>query len=145
MNQILLGTLVWLTMVLPVFGESMVIPVTPKDMDGLGQFTFAVTNSTVTNGQSFHVIITPKRGSMHTDSKAYLCAAKITGDSRNIGPMTPETQVTLKAGKQTLIADCVASAQLLGNLDACFVFVVSDHRGPSADFYVLKLRDFIER
>jgi hypothetical protein len=145
MNRILIGTLVWLNVVLSAFGRSTIIPITPKDMDGMGQFKCAVTNSTVSNGLSFHVIITAKRGSVPTDSKAYLCVANITGDSKRIGPMTPETQVTFKTGRQTLIADFVASAQFLSNPDACFAFVISDHRGPSAVFYVLMLRDFAKR
>jgi len=128
MNRILLGTLIWLTVVLSAFSRSTIIPVTPKDMDNMGEFKFAVTNSTISNGLSFHVIITAKRGSVPTDCKAYLCFANITGDYKSIGPMTPETQVTFKPGRQTLIADFVASAQLMSNPDACFVFVISDRQ-----------------
>jgi hypothetical protein len=145
MKQILIGTLVWLAVVLPTFGKSTVIPVTPKDTDSIDQFKFVVTNSTVSNGLSFHVIITAKHGLMPTDGKGYLCAANLTEQSQSIGPMTSETQVTLKTDKRTSIADFVASPQLLNNPDACFVFVILDHNGPSADFYVLKLRDFTKR
>lgn len=145
MNQLLLSTLVSLAIVLPAFGKSTVIPVLPKDSNDLGQFAFAVTNSPVTNGLSFHVVITAKSSSVTTDSKGYLCIAKISGNSRSIGPMNPETQVTFKTVKRTLIADFVASSQLLSNPDASFVFVITDHEGPSADFYVLKLRDFAKR
>jgi hypothetical protein len=144
MYQIPIAILIWLAVILPAFGESTVIPVTPKDMGGLGLFTFAVTNSTATNGMSFQVVITAKSGSVLADSKGYLCATKLTGESRNIGPMTPETQVTLKTSGRTSIADFVASSQLLGKPDACFVFAIY-YRGPSADFYVLKLRDFAKR
>lgn len=124
---------------------SIVIPVTPKNLDEVGQFEFVVTNSAVSNGLSFHVIITAKHGSVPADSKGYLCVAKLTENSKSIGPMTSEAQVALKAGKRTWIADFVASEQLLNNPDACFVFVILDQRGPSADFYVLKLRDFAKR
>lgn len=145
MNRILTGSFLWMAVVLSAFGGSTVIAVAPIDRDGVGQFKFAVTNSTVSNGLSFHVVITPQSGSMPTDSRGYLCVANITGDTKRIGPMTPETQVAFKTGKRALIADFVASKKLLSDPDACFAFVVSEHRGPSADFYVLKLSDFAKR
>jgi hypothetical protein len=145
MNRILIGTLLWLAIVFPACGKSTVIPVTPKTINGIDQFKFVVTNGTVSNGMSFHIIVTAKNGWMPTDSRGYLCVANLTQHSNSIGPMTPETQVTLKTGTRTLIADIVASQQFLSNPDACFVFVISDHRGPAADFYVLKLHDFAKQ
>ncbi len=134
--------LFWAVVVSPACGKSTVFSVTPKNANGGGQFVFVVTNTAASNGLSFHVIITAKQGEVPADSKGYLCVAKLTESPKSIGPMTPETRVTLKTGKQAWSADFVASDQLLSDPDACFVFSVLDHRGPAADFYVLKLRDF---
>lgn len=134
----------WSAVISTACGKSSVIPVTPKNTNEMSQFKFAVTNNTVSNEVSFQVIITAKHDALPTGCKGYLCAAKLTGRNTFIGPMTSKTQVTLKTGKRSLIADFIASPQLLGNPDACFVFVIH-HRGPSADFYVLKLRDFATR
>jgi hypothetical protein len=122
-----------------------VFTVTPKNPDGGGQFVFVVTNTAANDGLSFHVIIKAKQGEVPADSKGYLCVAKFTNSPKSIGPMTRETQVTLKTGKRAWNADFVASDQLLSNPDACFVFTILDHRGPAADFYVLKLLDFATR
>ena len=91
--------LLWLTVVFATYGKSTVFSVTPKDPDGGGQFVFVVTNTAVSNGLSFHVIIKAKQGEVPVDSKGYSCVAKLTGNSKYIGPMTSETQVTLKTDK----------------------------------------------
>jgi len=137
--------LLWSVFVSSAYGKSTVFSVTPKNPDGGGQLVFVVTNTAVSNGLSFHVIIKAKQGEVPADSKGYLCAAKLTGSLKSIGPMTPKTRVPLKTGKRAWSADFVASERLLSNPDACFVFTVLDHRGPAADFYVLKLRDFATR
>ena len=111
---------------------------------GGGQFVFVVTNGPASNGLSFHVTIAAKKGEVPSDSEGHLCFARSTTNSCSI-TRTPQTQVALKRGHRVWSADFAASNQFLRNADACFVFTVWDHRGPAADFYVLKLRDFISQ
>ena len=145
MHKVFIAGLLWLTVVFPTCAESTVFSVTPKDLDGWGQFVFAVTNSPGSNGLSFHVTITPKKGRVPANSEGHLCSARMTTNSHSIGPLTPETRVALKRSHRTWNVDFVTSNQILSNADTCFVFTVWDNRGPAADFYVLKLRDFAIR
>jgi len=137
--------LLWSIVVFPACGKSTVFLVTPKNADGGDQFVFVVTNTAASNGLSFHVFITARQVEVPADCKGYLCVAKLAGDSKSIGPMKPETQISLKTGKHSWSADFIAPDQLLSNPDACFVFTVLDHPGPAANFYVVKLRAFATR
>ena len=135
--------LLWLTVAWPVCAESVVFWVTPTNLDGGGQFVFAVTNSPGSDGLSFHVTITPKKGEVPANSEAHLCSARIETNSRSFGPLTQETRVALKRSRHTWEADFVTSKELVSQPDTCFVFTAWDPRSPAADFYMLRLRDFI--
>jgi hypothetical protein len=51
----------------------------------------------------------------------------------------------VKKGHHVWKAHFVASKELLSDPDTAFVFSIHYHDGPAADFYVLRLRDFIKR
>jgi hypothetical protein len=145
MHRIFIVGLLWLTVVFPACAKSMVLCVTPKHLDGGGEFVFAVTNSPASNGISFHVTITPKKGRVPANSEGQLCSVRVTTNSHSIDPLTPETRVTLKRSRRATTVDFTASNQILSDPDACFVFTVPDPSGPAADFYVFRLRDFSVR
>jgi len=142
MHKTFIAGLLWLAVAFPTFARSSVFRVTPKEPDGGGQVVFMVTSRAAGNGLAFHVTIVPKHGQLPADSKGYVCKAKFTESSKQIGPTTKDTQIALKAGKGVWYADFNASEQVLSSPDACFVLVILDHSGPAADFYVLKLVDF---
>ena len=133
----------------PACGTSDVIPITPKNPDG-GEFVFAVTTRIASNGLSFRVTVTAKKGTVPQDySEAHLGLFKVTrtvtGTEGSISYLKPETRVALKRGRRVWKAGFVASNQLLSNPDTCFVFTVWDYRRYDASFYVLKLRDFTKQ
>ncbi len=146
MNKVWISALLWLAVVLSAHGASAVIPITPRSLDGYGEpFVFAVTSRPAKNGQSFHVTITAKTGGVPADSRVDLCFFRRTNNSKYTEPATPQTQVAVKKGHHVWKAHFVASKELLSDPDTAFVFSIHYHDGPAADFYVLRLRDFIKR
>lgn len=143
MHKLLIAGLLWLAVVFPTRAKSVVYTVTPKELDGGGEFVFAVTNSPDSRGLMFHVAITPKKGEVPADSEVQLCSVRMTKNSGSIGPLTPQPRIALKRNQHAWNAVFVASNESLSTSGVCFVFTVWDHKGPAADFYVLKLRDFL--
>jgi hypothetical protein len=142
-----------LALVLSAHGGSIDFRVTPKSLDQ-DKFVFSVSANSTQNGTSFHVTITAKTGVIPSDSTVGLSVlATSEKGARSMGPVKPETQVTLKKADHTWEAEFIASKQLLKDPDVCLVFGVVAHvtkNGKSipmssADFYVVKLRDFLRQ
>jgi hypothetical protein len=148
MKRFVLVVFAWLTVVSPAFALSNVFSVTPRTLDQ-GRFEFAVKHSATNGGASFRVTITAKKDVVPPESEGHLCSA----DSKSIGPLTAKTQVALQKTNHIWTATFVASAELVQNPEACFVFMVhakateggkTDLVARAANYYVFKLRDFIK-
>ncbi len=131
-----------------VCAHSTVTSVTPTQLEEYG-FVFAVTNSVTNGGVWFQVTIAAKPGFQVPEGHAHLCRVTKSkdayGTSLGIGRWASETGVRLEKGTNAWEAAFLAKKGLLQDPDISFVFVVEDKKGPAADFYVVKLRDFIKR
>ena len=144
--------ILWLALVLigvlSVYADSMIFPVTPISLDQ-GQFVFSVSTNLTQEGISFHVTITAKTGVIYPDSQAHLNTVTTTPNS---GTIQPVKSVILKKNDHFWTADFVATPELLKTPGVCFVFIAQGHtikNGkaipiPSADFYEIKLQDFLK-
>lgn len=124
--------------------KSSVLHITPAHLEAEG-FVFAVTNTPLGNGLSFSVTITATLGELPADSDCRVCFATSTTNSQSVGPEVTGTQLAVKKGHRVWKANFVAPQQLLANPDTSFLFIVWDRRGPAADYYVVKLSDFIKQ
>ena len=146
MSRIFIGSLLWAAVVLVAHGKVGVIRMTPGNLRSeREEFVFAVTSRPATNGVFFHVTITAKTGVVPPDSECELCFFRRTTNSKYTVPATPQTEVALKKGPHVWKAHFVASKELLNGPDTAFVFHVYYPEGPTADFYVFMLRDFIKK
>jgi len=147
--------IVWFASVLPTYGLSMEIPITPDSL-GQGQCAFSISNNAVEDGVSFHVIITAKSSEIISNSTAGLSIVKhwanTNGSSSEITGVKPAAKITLEKNNQIETADFTVTRELLKNPDLYFVFTVQHYdtlngrRIPasSADFYEIKLQDFLK-
>jgi len=130
-------------------GMSIEWPVTPKSLDQ-GQFVFSISTNSLKEGVSFHVTITAKTGIIPSDSVLYLCLVTTTaGGGGSIVPVTAGPKVTLQKDGHIWKADFVASSDMVKNPDFYLDFdvIAHDAKGvpmPSADFYEIKLHDFLK-
>ncbi len=129
--------------------DSVIFPVTPTNLDQ-GQFAFSVSTNLTQEGISFHVTIAAKTGEIYPDSQAHLSTVTKTP---NAGTIQPVKSVTLKKNDHFWTADFITTPELLKTPGICFVFIAQGHAinngktipMPSAEFYEIKLEDFLRR
>jgi hypothetical protein len=133
------------------YGESTQIFVTPKTLNQ-GEYVFSISTNSTQEGISFHVTITAKKGVIFHDSQADLSIVNRETES-SPGSIRTVKQVTLKKNDHTWTADFVATPELLKTPSICFVFTAYCHviengktvSMPCADFYEVKLLDFLKQ
>lgn len=155
MHRLFITPIFWFGLILPAHGLSVEIPITTTNLDQY-KYVFSVSTNAATNGIAFHVTITAKREDVPSDSTAGLSMVTHTkdvgGSTHAIEAVKPAIQVTLKKDKRVWEADFTASFELLQKPGICFVFTETAHAiidgksvaMPSADFYEIKLRDFLK-
>jgi hypothetical protein len=147
--KILLCLTLVLSGVLSSYGRSTQIPLTPQTLDQ-GEYVFSISTNSTHDGISFHVTITAKKGDIFPDSRADL---SIVMRGPNVPAIRPIKEVTLKKDGHTWMADFVATPELLKTPGICFVFTAYAHAiengrtvsMPSADFYEIRLLDFLKQ
>jgi len=152
MRRLLTLCILWLGLVLSAHGLSVEIPITTTNLDQY-RYLFAISTNAVTNGITFHVTIAAKKEDIHADSGAGLSIVTHTKSSSSITNVKPEIHVTLRKDKRAWAADFTVSYELLEKPGLCFVFTANAHATidgkrvlmPSADFYEIKLRDFLKQ
>ena len=155
MRRLFTTSILWLSLILSAHGLSVEIPITTTNLDQY-KYVFSVSTNAATNGVAFHVTITAKREDVPSDSTAGLSIVTHTkdvdGSTHSIEAVKPAIQVMLKKDKRVWEADFTASFELLKKAGFCFVFTETAHTiidgksvaMPSADFYEIKLRDFLK-
>jgi hypothetical protein len=141
---------------LSAYGLSVEIPVTSNNLDQ-GQCAFSISNNGVKDGVSFHVTIIAKNSGIISNSTAALSIvthwANGSGSGSEIIGAKHVTQITVKKDNRIEEADFNVSRELLKNTDLYFIFAVylydttkDGRRIPmaSADFYEIRLRDFLK-
>jgi hypothetical protein len=141
---------IWLSLVLSAQGHSVEILVTRTNLNQNG-YLFAVSTGETRGGVEFHVTITAKAREIPSDSTAGLAVVSHTEDSASIDPLAPAKAVALRKNKQVWKAEFTLSRKLLKKSGLCFVFTEVAHATvdgkvismPSADFYEIRLQDFL--
>jgi hypothetical protein len=147
----------WLTLVVSAYGLSDEISVTATNLDQYN-YHFSVSTNPAPGGVTFHVTITAKRDNIPADySKVGISlvthAKTRDGESRSITGVKTEIPVSIKKEKRVWEAHFTVSFELLEKPGLCFVFTEFAHETingktvamPSADFYEIKLLDFLKR
>ena len=134
---------------------SLEIPIKPNSLDH-NNFIFSVSVNTNRTRVTFQVIIKAKTGEIFSDSNASISivthAEKNGGELRKIEPLKPEVRIALKKAKQVWNASFSVPRDLLEKPGVCFVFTEFSHATidgklvtmPSADFYTIRLREFLK-
>jgi hypothetical protein len=150
-SKLILCLALVLSGILSFYGKSTVQFVTPKTLDQ-GEYVFSISTNSTQNGISFHVTITAKTGEIFPDSRSDLSVVTRQTES-SPGSIRTVKQVTLKKEAHTWTADFVATPELLKTPDICFVFIAYAHdvengktvQMPSADFYAVRLLNFLKK
>lgn len=155
MHRLFVTIGLWLALVLSARGLSVEIPVTTTNLDQY-KYRFSISTNAATGGVAFHVIVTAKKEDIDADSEAGLSIVTHTktrdGETHSIVSVKPEIPLTVKKHKRVWEADFTVSFKLLKKPGLCFVFTEFAHATidgksvgmPSADFYEIKLRDFLK-
>ena len=151
-----IALIVWSAFVSSACASSVELPVTPASLDTYA-YAFSVSTNATGDSVAFHVTITSKQSDIFPDSSAgvdRVVHKKLSdgGLENSIGSVEPVIPVTLKKEQRVWTADFTVSRELLKNPDICFVFTALAHvtmNGktvpmPSAEFYELRLQDFIK-
>ena len=156
MHRLFVTLCLWLPLVFSAHGLSVEIPVTTTNLDQY-KYRFSVSTNATTGGVSFHVVVTAKKENIHADSETGLSIVTHTntrdGETRSIARVKPEIPLRVKKDKRVWEADFTVSFELLEKPGLCFVFTEIAHGTidgksvamPSADFYEIKLRDFLKK
>jgi hypothetical protein len=143
-----------LNIVLSAQGVSVEIPITTTNLDQ-SKYRFSISTNTAAGGVAFHVIVAAKKENIHADSGAGISIVTHTvtngGSTHSMAGVKPEIPVTMKKNKRDWEADFTVSYDLLKKPGLCFVFTEIAHDTingkivamPSADFYEIRLRDFL--
>jgi hypothetical protein len=146
----------WIFSVPSAYGRSVEIPVTP-DSFVQGRYIFSVSTNVIQNGVAFHVTIATKSGSIFADSTAAVDIVThmdiVTHKENSSSIVAAGTvPITLKKDGHIWKADFIVSDKLLKRPGICFVFTEFCHAiengksvsMSSADFYEMKLQDFLK-
>ena len=156
MHRSLIMSVFWVGFILSTHGRSLEIHVSTTNLDQY-KYRFSISTNAATNGVAFHVIITAKKEDVPSDSAAGLALVTHTqdagGSTHSIEPVKPAVEVRLKKDKRVWTADFIASHELLIKPGSCFVFTETAHTivdgervtMPSADFYEIRLQDFLKK
>jgi hypothetical protein len=146
----------WLSLVSSAHGMGVEIPITPTNFDQY-KYRFLISTNAATKGVAFPVTITAKKEDIHADSASSLSIVTHTqaggGSMHSIAGVKPEIPITMKKSERVWQADFTVSKELLENPGFCFVFTEIAHATiegksvamPSADFYEIKLHDFLKQ
>jgi hypothetical protein len=142
----------WFGLMLSASGHSVEISVTPTNL-AQQKYVFSVSTNATPPGVAFHTTITAKSGEIPSDATASLAKVKHAGNSTSIEPVTPAIRVTLKKARRVWEADFTVSDDVLKQPGLCFVFTEIARTTvtgqtvpiPSADFYELRLQDFLNQ
>lgn len=146
----------WLTFVVSAHGVSVEIPVTTTNLDQ-HKYRFSISTNAAAGGVAFHVIVTAKKEDIHVDSEVGLSIVTHTKtrgeETDSIENVEPEISVRLKKDKRVWEADFTVSSELLEEPGLCLVFTDIAHATvdgksvamPSAEFYEIRLRDFLRQ
>ena len=149
-------SVLWLSLILSAHGLSVEIPVTATNLDQY-KYRFAISTNAATNGVAFHVTITAKKEDIPSDSAVGLSIVTHTQDARgsthSIEGVKPTVEVRLKKDNRVWTADFTTSHELLKKPGLCLVFTEITHTivdgkrvsMPSADFYEIRLQDFLKQ
>jgi hypothetical protein len=156
MHRLFITLGLWFILVLSALGHSVEIPITTTNLDQ-SEYRFSISTNAATGGVKFHVTVTSKKENIHADSKVGLSIRHTTktrdGETHSITGVKPEIPVTMKKDRRVWEADFTVSYELLEKPGLCFVFTEIAHttiKGkcvamPSADFYEVKLHDFLKQ
>ncbi|MEO7298310.1 MAG: hypothetical protein ABI042_07005 [Verrucomicrobiota bacterium] len=156
MHRLFITAVFLLGLILSAHGLSVEISVTPTNLDQY-KYVFVISTNAAPNGVAFHVAITAKREDISSDSTAGLSIVthKNEGGNRthSIEGVKPAIPVVLKKESRVWKADFTVSHDLLKKPGLCFVFTERAHANidgksvamESADFYEIKLQDFLKR
>src|SRR5262249_51680663 len=149
-------TAFWCSFILSAHALSAEIPVTTTNLDQY-KYLFAVSTNATSNGVAFRITITGKTADILADSSVNLSIVTQTNDGRGtnhqIAPLKPAIPISLAKGRRVWQADFTMSYELLKKPGLCFVFTEWSHENihdrlvpaESADFYEIKLQDFLKR
>jgi hypothetical protein len=155
MHRLFVTLGLWLILAFHAHAVSVEISVTTTNLDQ-HIYLFSVSTNAATDGVAFHVVIKAKKEDIYADSKVDVSIVTQTKTNRSvthsIAGVRPEIKVTIKKDKRVWEADFTVSNQLLEKPGLCFVFTEIAHATvngksvamPSADFYEIKLRDFLK-
>ncbi|HUB66243.1 MAG TPA: hypothetical protein VL981_02005 [Candidatus Methylacidiphilales bacterium] len=140
---------------LACFGVAVEEPVTPKMLDP-GNYIFLVLTKPTQDGVAYHMTITAKSGAIPPDSEVSVSLkTTFTGGGGSfgdeIGPVTSQPSIKLHKDDHVWTIDFVVPNTLVKNPNACFIFTVPAHAFrngqdvpmPGAEFYEIKLQDFV--
>jgi len=156
MHRSFIMSVLWLSLILSAHGLSVKIPVTTANLDQY-KYRFAISTNATTNGVAFHVTITAKKEDVPLDSTVGLSIVTHTqdasGSTHSIEGVKPSVEVRLRRDERVWTADFTASHELLKKPGLCLVFTELAHRivdgkrvaMPSADFYEIRLQDFLKQ
>lgn len=154
MRRLIITPIFWFGLILSAHGMSVRIPITTNNLDQ-GRFVFAISTNSAANGIAFHVTITAKREDIPSDSQVDLWIVTRTkeggGTTTSGEEVKPAVPVALKRGSRVWAADFTVSNDLLKKPGLCFAFTEFAHSiidgksvaRPSADYYQIQLRDFV--
>jgi hypothetical protein len=146
----------WLTLVVSAYGHSDEISVTATNLDQYN-YRFSASTNPAPGGVSFHVTVIAKRDDIPADSKVGISIVTHKkdrdGESRSIAGVKLEIPVSAKKEKRVWEVEFTVSFELLEKPGLCFVFTEFAHETidgktvamPSADFYEIKLLDFLKQ
>lgn len=141
---------VMLASVLSARATMVQIPVAPTNLVQ-GDYTFAISNSVVSNGIAFHVTVTSKLEPILPDCGLTVGIVRQTTNSFSSEFAQPVIPVKLKKGERVWEADFVVSQKLPPDL--CVLFSTLGHitvngkleAMPSVTLYIMRLREFVDK
>ena len=146
----------WLALVLSAHGLSVEIPITTTNLDQY-KYRFSIATNAAAGGVSFHIIVTAKKEDIPADSEASVAIVTHTktryGVASSMAGVRPAIPVRVKTDKRVWEASFTVSHELLEKPGLCFLFTELAHatiHGKTevdchADFYEIKLRDFLKQ
>jgi hypothetical protein len=151
-QRLFITPILWLGLVLFAQCASVEFSVTPTNLN-LNRYAFSISNNAAQDEIAFHVTVSARSGDIPSDSTADFAIVTHSKDGgTSIQGVKNAIRFTLKKGKRLWKTDFTVSHELLKTPGLCFVFTGIAHATidgksvamPSADFYEIKLKDFVK-